>query len=255
MPEDDVVSPVFEVLFEHCAAITASLELKDVVSSTLDAAGKLLNSDQIVLTLVEDDQIKVLASDPPVSVEIMETALAVGRGLVGRAVAARTPIYSPDVTTDPRVQETRGRWDTRDRSVVAVPLALGDQMIGALHAISREVDAFSEQDRARMVALAPAVATAMRNALVLQRERESWNHRRRLDEQKSAFMKLAARGLEEPLAEVETLVRQLQRGSPEVDPGEIADQLLDRSRYLAQQIEDILDLSMRESTEIVLPAD
>src|SRR5688500_12793672 len=110
MSKPPIEAPDFEVLFEHCAAITASLELKDVVAATLDAAADLLPSDQVVLTLVQDGLIKVLAADPPVSLEIMENGLAIGLGLVGRAVAERTPIYSPDVSSDPRVVETRGRW-------------------------------------------------------------------------------------------------------------------------------------------------
>jgi GAF domain-containing protein len=252
MTEIKDTTPDYEILFEHCAAITASLELNDVVKTTLAAAAELLPADQTVLTIVEDGLIKVLAAEPPVSLAIMESGLAVGRGLVGRAVAERTPVYSPDLATDDRVEQTRQRWDSEDRSVVAVPLALGDQVIGALHAISRQVDAFSEKDRARMVALAPAVATAMRNALVLQRERDSWGHRRTLDQQKSAFMRLAAQGLEQPLMEVEELVRALQ-GRSGAELNEVAEKLLLRTQRLAHHVEEVLVLALQDSSEIVLP--
>lgn len=242
----------FEVLFEHCAEITASLELEEVVRATLSSTSRLLPSDQVVLSLVENGKVEVLAADPPVAPGVKRNGLPVGTGLVGRAVAERTPVYSPDLREDPRVDETRGRWGPADRSVIAVPLALGNEIIGSLHAISEEVDAFSEQHRARLLALAPAVATAMRNALVLERERESWMHRRKLDEQKTAFMQLAARGLERPLAEVDDLVRRLGRVRPD-EGAEIADLLLDRCRRLADQIEEVLDLSLKDSSEIVLP--
>lgn len=251
MTDDRGAVTDFEVLFRHCTAITASLEMKDVITTTLAAAAELLPSDQVVLTIVEDGLIKVLAADPPVSLEIMENGLAVGRGLVGRAVAERTPVYSPDLYTDERVEQTRQRWDSDDRSVVAVPLALGDQVIGALHAISHRVDAFSEQDRARIVALAPAVATAMRNALVLQSEREAWAHRRKLDRQKTVFMRMAARGLKQPLEEVDDLVTRLS--AEREDPDLVAQRLLDRSQRLAEQIEEVLELSMKDSSDIVLP--
>jgi GAF domain-containing protein len=240
----------FEALFAHCAAITNSLELTDLIKTTLAAAAELLPSDQVVLTIVEDGLIKVLAADPPVSLEIMENGLAIGRGLVGRAVAERTPIYSPDLSVDDRVQQTRKRWDSTDRSVVAVPLALGDQVIGALHAISQRVDAFSEQDRARLIALAPAVAIAMRNSLVLNNERESWAHSRKLDQQKSAFMRLAAQGLRQPLEEVAELVDRI-RTRPE-DLEETSHKLLDRTQRLAHQVEEVLELSLKDSADIVL---
>jgi len=253
MPEHSAGTD-FEVLFEHCAAITACLELNDVVNATLDSTAQLLVCDQVVLSLVKDERIAVLAARPAVAAEIVERGLPVGSGLVGRAVAERTPVYSPDLTSDPRAEETQNRWGERDRSVVAVPLALGGRVIGALHAISTQVDAFSEQDRARLLALAPAVATAMRNALVLERERESWNHQRKLDEQKSAFMQLAARGLEGPLGEIDGLVQRLQEAAAG-EKDEIAGVLLDRTRRLATLIEDILDLSLKDSREILLPAE
>jgi transcriptional regulator with GAF, ATPase, and Fis domain len=251
MPDDRAATTDFEALFEHCAAITASLELNDLIKTTLAAAGELLPSDQVVLTIVEDGLIKVLAADPPVSLEIMENGLAIGRGLVGRAVAERTSIYSPDLSTDDRVEQTRQRWDSNDRSVVAVPLALGDQVIGALHAISQRVDAFSEQDRGRLIALAPAVAIAMRNALVLRSEREAWAHAHRLDHQKSVFMRMAAEGLKQPLNEVAELVGRLQGRAPD-EMGEISHKLLDRAHRLAHQIEEVLALSLKESDEIAL---
>lgn len=244
----------FEVLFAHCAEITAALELEEVVQATLSSTSRLLTCDQIVISLVHDGRIEVLAADPPVAVGIKRSGLPVGSGLVGRAVDERTTIYSPDLTEDPRAAETRGRWGEDDRSVLAVPLALGNEIIGALHAISKEVDAFSERDRARLLALAPAVATAMRNALVLERERETWAHHRKLDEQKTAFMQLATRALQHPLDEVDALVRRIG----DIPPGqgaEAAEALLERCRRLAHQIEEVLELSLKDSSEILLPSE
>ncbi|MEA2516961.1 MAG: hypothetical protein QOG16_799 [Actinomycetota bacterium] len=246
------VMPDFEVLFEHCARITASLELADVVTATLVAGHQLLPCDQVVLTVVEDGLIKVLAADPDVSLEIMENGLAIGRGLVGRAVADRVPVYSPDLAVDDRVEHTRQRWDSSDRSVVAVPLVVGEQVVGALHAISRQIDAFSEQHLARLIALGPAVATAMRNALVLRRERESWEHRRKLDLQKSAFMRLAAEGLEEPLAEIADLVERLH-GRSGAEVTEVASELLAHCQRLSVLIEEVLVLSLQESSDLAIP--
>ena len=250
MPEPDAAAD-FEALFEHCAAITASLELDEVVEATLASVTQLLDCDQVVLSLLEDNTIKVLAANPPVAKDIEQSGLPAGSGLVGRAVAERAPMYTADLTLDPRVEETRHRWGSEDRSVIAVPLALGSQIIGTLHAISTEVDAFSERDRSRLLALAPAVATAMRNALVLERERESWNHHRKLDEQKTAFMQLAVRGLEGPLAEIEELVHRLN-AAPEEETTHVAELLLDRSHRLVRQIERVLELSQKDSSEIVL---
>ena len=254
MSERTTTTLDFEAIFDLCSSITSSIELKEVVAATLSAVRDLLPCDQVVITLVEEGSIKVLAAEPPVSLDIMASGLDVGQGLVGRAVAQCLPIYSPDVSVDARTEETRDRWSTDDRSVVAVPAALGGEVIGALHAISRRVDAFSEQHRARLLAVAPAVAVALRNALAFERERESWEHRRELDAQKAVFLRSAAGGLEQPLADIADLVARV-KGLPADETHEVAAELLAKAQQLAVAIEDILKLSLRDSAEITLPKD
>ena len=54
------------------------------------------------------------------------------------ALTCLIPIRRPDGFRD-------RLWNTEDQSEVAVPFAQGEQVIGAIHAISRHVDAFSSR--------------------------------------------------------------------------------------------------------------
>lgn len=82
------------------------------------------------------------------------------RGIVPEAVQQRVPLLVPDVTIDPRyVAAAPGI-----RSELAIPLLVGDEVIGVFNLESERVDAFSEGDVQLMTALAQQVAIAMHNA-------------------------------------------------------------------------------------------
>jgi GAF domain-containing protein/HAMP domain-containing protein len=84
------------------------------------------------------------------------------RSLVARAARTREAVIVNDVRADagwlpnPLLPETRAE--------MALPLLIGDQMLGVLDVQSSLVNAFSEEDASIQTALASQVATALQNA-------------------------------------------------------------------------------------------
>lgn len=89
-----------------------------------------------------------------------------GQGLVGRAAESIQPVVVADVSIDanwlpnPLLPETR--------SEVAVPVALGDKVMGVLDVQHNTPDAFQVVDIQLLESLASQVAIAMRNAQVYE---------------------------------------------------------------------------------------
>ncbi len=85
-----------------------------------------------------------------------------GRGLVGRAASTNTAILVPDVTKEegwlpnPLLPETR--------SEAAVPIAIGDQVLGVLDVQQNVVNGLSEDDISLLQSLAGQVAITYQNA-------------------------------------------------------------------------------------------
>jgi GAF domain-containing protein/HAMP domain-containing protein len=104
--------------------------------------------------------------------------LAVGKvGLVGYVTGTGKPRMAADVGQDAIHFANPDLPDTH--SELALPLLVGDQIIGALDVQSTELDAFDEQDVIALQTMADQLAIAIENARLLQRQTELAADRRR----------------------------------------------------------------------------
>lgn len=104
--------------------------------------------------------------------------LAVGKvGLVGYVTGTGKPRVASDVGQDAVHFANPDLPDTH--SEAALPLLVGDQIIGALDVQSTELDAFDEQDVIALQTMADQLAIAIENARLLTRQTELAADRRR----------------------------------------------------------------------------
>jgi len=210
----------------------------------MTAMKDILRDVQCVISVHERGYLRIVASDPQAAEKARDARLKIGTGLVGRAAEARTAIKSGDVRDDPRTDLSLAQPD--DRSLLAIPLVAGDELVGCLHGVSPVIDAFSEADAVTLLSLAPAVAAAFRNALLIARERAAWDEARRLDAQKAIFMRRVVTDLSAPLAEIKRLC-DLAVEAPKEELPRVGQEVLDRARALTASVE--MALSAVEGSE------
>ncbi len=101
--------------------------------------------------------------------------LKVGKeGMVGYVAATGQMRYAPDVRLDPYYLGC----EECTLSEVAIPLHVGQRLVGVFTASHHELDAFPQEQLRLLQALCSHVAVAVRNASLFQRERQQ---RERLD--------------------------------------------------------------------------
>jgi len=88
--------------------------------------------------------------------------LARGQGLVGRACETGIAVLVQDTHQDPQWVSNELLPDTN--AEIAVPIILGDQVLGALDVQQNEIGALGQQDADLLLAVANQVAIALRNA-------------------------------------------------------------------------------------------
>ncbi len=99
--------------------------------------------------------------------------LRVGEGILGSVALGNTPLYVPDVRTEPRFIDA---GNTRTRALLVAPLLINDQPIGTLSIESQQRDGFTPEHQRLLVTLANQAAIAIRNAQMTERLRVSRDH-------------------------------------------------------------------------------
>ncbi len=175
------------------------------------------------------------------------------RSLVAQAARTRRGVVVNDVTEDenflpnPLLPETRAE--------MAVPMIVGDQLVGVLDVQSDKVGRFDDEDVRIKTALANQIAVAVQNARLYQQQVQTAEQARKLDRLKNEFLASMSHELRTPLNSIIGYAEVMIDG---VD-GELPDEAIEdvqaiheSGKHLLSMINDILDLAKIEAERLEL---
>lgn len=158
-------------LFDLGSQVTSVLALDELLPQVPALLARLIEFDAFALYL-EDKRRAELAIAYAVGYperEVRERRIAVGEGLVGRAVREGRGFIANDLALERRyIPIVPGMQAT-----IVVPLAIKGRPIGAMNVLSRRAGAFDDRDLPLVGQFAALVAVAIENARLFERERES----------------------------------------------------------------------------------
>jgi PAS domain S-box-containing protein len=158
-----------ETLLRILTEASSTLDLDRALNRTLALLNDAVGAEQgsIMLVSPEDNVIQYRAGygylTPVMTVGARPTALKVGEGLAGWVIKHREPVCIDDVRSDSRWVKIPLRSSSH-RSVIAVPLIVGEDVIGAILVFHRKVGYFSPEAMNLVQAIGNQVAVAINNA-------------------------------------------------------------------------------------------
>lgn len=174
-----------EVLYEIGKTLASTLDLQEVLGLILRKALEITKSDYGTLGMLSKDRTKLIYE--VVIPEGVETPpQRVGQGITGMVAERKAPILVSDVRADPVYMEAFPNM----RSELAVPLILQDELIGVLNVESPRINAFDENHRRLLEALADLAAIAVQNAERLDQRVRELETLRHIDETISSVLDL-----------------------------------------------------------------
>jgi K+-sensing histidine kinase KdpD len=128
--------------------------------------------------------------------------LDIGQGITGLAASTRGPVVSTDLANDPRCAWIRGVDHERFTSILAVPLEIGDQVVGVLNVKTEARRDFGEPEVRRLSTIASLLAGVVeRRRLHLETEAQL-DGLRSVDQARAELIAVVTHQLRTPLAVV-----------------------------------------------------
>jgi GAF domain-containing protein len=191
--------------------VTARHDLSDVLSATLSGVRQLVEFGGGSIQLLDDEGwIRLAAADPTPTEEVLSLRIPLGSSIGGRVILTERPIYLPDVLAEPMV--ARGQDDDMApplpsrvspggvRSYYGVPLLADGRAIGLLQIDAPEADAWHEEDRLLLLAVAPVVSAAIQNARAYARVAVLTANRRRESERQGLIARIVDTDIDSAIA-------------------------------------------------------
>jgi PAS domain S-box-containing protein/putative nucleotidyltransferase with HDIG domain len=143
----------------------ASQDLERVYGAVHRAAAQLMAAEAFVITLYDelhDEVVGVYLVDKSGRCPVDRTPA--GAGLAGRVISTGTSVIVDDLSRQPLPGSIHFGGQEEVRSVLAVPLRLGEKVIGMLSAQSYQPYTYTEDDQVLMEMLAAYAAASIENA-------------------------------------------------------------------------------------------
>jgi signal transduction histidine kinase len=141
------------------------------------------------------------------------------------------------------------------RSEMAVPMRIGDELIGVVDVECSEPDRFTVQDLGLLTRLADQIALVAHSNRLLSQQRETMRRLQELDQMKSDFVAITSHELRTPITAIRGFVKTLMRNRERLSGDQLGEfmTIIDRqSARLARLVEDLLFVSRIEAGTVRL---
>ena len=242
---------------EVAKLVTSTLDLNTIFSRTVELILEYFGHADAAIYIVDERNtgVRLQAAAGKASQDAQRRSRVVGVGdqtAVGRVTASGLPIVVNDTAQQP-TGSTAVLPDTRAEA--ALPLRVGEQIIGALHIQANAVDAFAEDEVAVLQTLADQVAVAINNARSYELSLKAVEEMREVDRLKTQFLANMSHELRTPLNSIIGFSRVILKGidGPVTDvQQQDLNAIHSAGQHLLGLINDILDVSKIEAGKMEL---
>ncbi|MFQ5611419.1 MAG: GAF domain-containing protein [Anaerolineae bacterium] len=248
-----------ETVAQVSTAASTILEADELLQTVVDLTKTSfgLYHAQVYLLNPEHKTLSLKASAGEVGQQLMARRLAIPldweQSLVAHAARTRQALILNDVRDSPEFLPSRLLPNTR--AEMAVPMIVGNRVLGVLDVQSDATNRFTAEDVRIQTILAAQIAVALENARRFEKERQTALQLREMDRLKSEFLTNMSHELRTPLNSIigfsEVLLGGLDGDLSENALADVA-AIHTSGQHLLNLINDILDLAKIEAGKMEL---
>ena len=204
-PADEAATPAELAALREIVQLGSSAPTWDeLMQLIVDRSTTALGAEVCSLYLVDGDRggLTLAATNGIDRQHVGVARLGIGVGITGLAASTRAPVVSSDLANDPRCAWIRGVDHERFTSILAVPLSIGERVIGVLNVKTEERRRFTAAEVGRLSMIASLLAGVVeRRRLHLDTEAQL-DSLRSIDQARAELIAVVTHQLRTPLAVV-----------------------------------------------------
>lgn len=231
---------------EIVLAGVAGQDPEQALQSMAEAITRHLGYDGLAIHMVDEDRLRCRAARG-LSSSMAGRTRELGEGLVGRVAATARPELVQDLAP-PEEIAPEGVC-----CAMAVPMQVGDMVIGVMEAQAAQTDAFDSEALEAFTRLARQVAMVALQAVLLAEREETVRRLQELDRMRSEFVAITSHELRTPITSIRGFARTLAERLDEISDEEAREFLsvIDvQSERLARLVNDLLVVSRIEARRL-----
>jgi GAF domain-containing protein/CheY-like chemotaxis protein len=184
-----------ETLLEVSRQLSKIQPTEALLATISEACGRLLGSESVGFRLVEGDELVLAGSWGDANV-MVAPRLKIGESLSGRVAASGEPLVVTDLANDARlIPSHRETISGRGyRALLAVPVKVGDRVVGVLAIRTRRETGFSAEDLMIATAFASQAAVSLENNRLYQETQRAYDELAHTQDQLTQASKMEAVG-------------------------------------------------------------
>jgi signal transduction histidine kinase len=164
--------------------VAATLELAELLQRVLQHLNHLLPAEDIAVLLIEKEELCVVATYGPLATELLGHCLPITNGVIARVIQEQQTVWLRGAGEAAEFMGPLGLQYNRHLSgVQAVPLRVGESVLGMLAVIHQQPGVFSRDHLHLLEAAASWTAIAVSNARLFAQVRRSREQMRQLARQ------------------------------------------------------------------------
>jgi len=183
-----------KALSEISQAISSDRYLDDILKLIVTVTAKVMDSKICSLWILDEKEkvLKIRATQTMSEEYLKERSLALGEGVVGYVAKQKQPLSILDVLNEPRYKEKELARKEGLVSMLSVPLAVKDKVIGVINCYTSHPHAFTETEQAVLTTVANQAAICIENTELMVKTKviqEELETRKLIERAKGILMK------------------------------------------------------------------
>jgi len=235
-------------LLEISVTLNSTLELDTLLQFIINSAADLMDSEGASILLVDENTkdlyfAAATGADPE---ELRTIPVPLYGSIAGTIFREDKYQIINEVASDPRhFHQVDERTRLKTRSLVGVPMRIGEEVIGVLEAVNKRHGAFDEIGLRTLEIIGSQAAVAINNARLLRALKKAYEELGKLDRLKSDFIAIASHELRTPLGLILGYAFLLKEEAKD-QTSELAEAVMSSAQRMSRLIEEMTNLNMMQ---------